>query len=261
MRKLPVTLALSHVLRSTRSNIGFAWFISWPWMLVLLPVDLAASVIARPASGAPDQMTATAAVASLLVGLLSMFAFSSIAVNWHRYILRDERPHGAARLRADNTVWRYFGNTLLIIAIVGLCFLPVAFLTAAAIFYLGNAGLAIAVPLYLAALLVSLSSFYRLSVKLPAIALERRDYGLRNAWEDTRGNHWQLVGVALNFFLLVLGLALIIFLAGAAGGATSLGILSVFVVGIQLLVNWFGTIVAVTLLTSLYGFFAEKRDF
>jgi len=40
-------------------------------------------------------------------------------VNWHRYILLDEVPHGMERLRLDATVWRYVGNILLIALILG----------------------------------------------------------------------------------------------------------------------------------------------
>ena len=37
MRKLPAFAAFGHASRSTTDNIGFAFHISWPWVLMLLP--------------------------------------------------------------------------------------------------------------------------------------------------------------------------------------------------------------------------------
>jgi hypothetical protein len=44
MRKLPVFAALGHAFKSTTDNIGFAFHISWPWMLLLLPLNVAVNL-------------------------------------------------------------------------------------------------------------------------------------------------------------------------------------------------------------------------
>ena len=44
MRKLPVFKALGHAIRSTTENMGFAFHISWPWMLLLLPFNAAVNL-------------------------------------------------------------------------------------------------------------------------------------------------------------------------------------------------------------------------
>ena len=44
MRKLPVIAALGNAFRSTTDNIGFAFHISWPWMLLLLPLNVAVNL-------------------------------------------------------------------------------------------------------------------------------------------------------------------------------------------------------------------------
>lgn len=262
MRKLPVGAAFGHMMNSTVNNLGFAWHVSWPWMLIILPLNVALSLYqflnTPAAAGEPDPVTGMIA---LVIGLFSMFAFSSIAVSWHRYILRDEVPQGWARLRTDNTVWRYFGNTLLIFLIVLACILVPALFAGLLLFAFGDLGAIFAIPIYFAALLWGVASFYRWSVKLPAIALERQDYFLQNAWADTQNNFWPLVGLAVLFALVILVLAFIIagltYLVASSGFVFALLIMIV----VQVMVNWVVTIMAVTLLTSLYGFFVERRDF
>lgn len=261
VRKLPVGAAFGHVLRSTLNNIGFAWHLSWPWLLVILPMNIFAGLYGMTESVTSETISPGAMVISLAIGLMSMFAFASIAVSWHRYILLDEVPKGWARLRADNVVWRYFGNTLLIFLILFAGLVPVVLLAAVFNAVLGNMGAIFAVPLYFAGVLYSLAVFYRLSVKLPAIALERRDFLLRDAWVVTDGNNWPLIGLALLFFISVVALALLVAAASWVIAQTGVSFLLFVSMAVQITLNWIVTIMGVTLLTSLYGFFVEKRDF
>jgi hypothetical protein len=97
-------------------------------------------------------------------------------------------------------------------------------------------------------------------VKLPSVARGRTDFNVRDAWRATDGNFWQILGLVLLFFiwLLIVGLAMLLvtYLFGQLG---TLG-LSISL-AIQVAVNWVATILGVTLLTSLYGFFVEGREF
>lgn len=261
MRKLPVGAAFGHVLRSTINNLKFAWHLSWPWLLVILPLNLIASIYGVSEGLTPGTPSGGAAVLSIVIGLMSMFAFSSIAVSWHRHILLDEVPQGWARLRADNTVWRYFGNTLLIFLIILAGLLPVIIVAAVLLAFMGDVGAVISVPLYLAGALFSLAAFYRLSVKLPAIALERQDFQMRDAWAATQNNNWQLIGLALLFFVSVIVLALLVGVASWLLAQTGANFLLFVGLAAQIALNWIVTIMGVTLLTSLYGFFVEGREF
>lgn len=45
---------------------------------------------------------------ALLLGI-SMLAFSSLSVSWHRLLLLDDEAEGVDRLRIDGIVWRYLG--------------------------------------------------------------------------------------------------------------------------------------------------------
>jgi hypothetical protein len=261
MRTLPVTAAFGHVVRSTINNASFAWSLSWPWMIIIIPVNIFAQLYGFSIEPGMTEPSGAAVAVGAVVGLLTLFAFASIAVSWHRYILLDEIPQGLARLRADNTVWRYFGNTLLIFLILLAGFLPVGLLVGMLVAALQNAGAIISVPIYLAAIIFGVAAFYRMSVKLPAIALERKDFTLKEAWAKTQGNVWQLFGLALLFVLTLIGMGLVLVAIAYVLQLTGLSIALFLSLAIQMMFNWLGTIAGVTLLTSLYGFFIENRDF
>ena len=260
MRILPVTAAFDHIVRSAINNLRFAFHVAWPWLVILVPVNIAVSLAAPfdPVAG----LNSRGILLTILAGLLSLFVFSSIAVNWHRYILKDELPMGATRLRTDGLVWRYFGTTLLIMLMLLLALLPFAFLLELLARALGQAALLIVVPAYVALLLAGLAAFYRLSIRLPAIALGRTDYRFKDAWAESQGNSWQLVGLGLLLFLVMIVVALVFgvmmtLLAKFPGGVVGQIAGAIVETG----ANWLVSILAVTALTSLYGFFSESRNF
>ena len=270
MRKLPVFKALGHAFRSTTDNIGFAFHISWPWVLILLPFNVATNLylvmngLQTGSEPNPEMLGKFFAVITPLV-LASIVAYASIAVNWHRYVLLDEIARGWQRLRIDSLTWRYIGNFILIILVlivggiaVGLALGIGGFLANA---ILGETVAAILLIPALAALYVfAFVAAYRLSVKLPAVALGRSDFSLRNAWEETKGNSWRLLGLLILFFLCLMLVAVGMFAITYAFGLLGTVGLSL-AVAIQVMVNWVATILGVTLLTSLYGFFVEGREF
>jgi hypothetical protein len=265
MRKLPVTSALGHAIKSTTDNIGFAFHISWPWMLLLLPLNVGVNLyLVFNGVQDPQKMITQAFFLIIPLAIASTVAYCSIAVNWHRYVLLDEVAEGWQRLRIDSLMWRYIGNAILIglILIAGgivavLVFALVGWVLGAAV---GEASLIVIVPSVLALYAYALVSAYRLAVKLPSVALGRNDFFMGDAWRATAGNFWQILGLLLLFVicLLLVGLAMLLvtYMLGQVG---TLG-LSVSL-AIQVAINWVATILGVTLLTSLYGFFVEGREF
>jgi hypothetical protein len=265
MRKLPVTRALNHAIKSTTDNIGFAFHISWPWMLLLLPLNVAVNLY-LVFNGMQDLKNLTAQSFLLIVPLAiaSIVAYCSIAVNWHRYVLLDEVAEGWQRLRVDSLMWRYIGNAILI----GLILIAGGIVAALALSLVGwglsavvgEALLIAIVPCVIALYAYAIVSAYRLAVKLPSVALGRNDFNMRDAWRVTDGNFWSILGLLLllSICLSLVGLALLLvtYFFGQTG---TLG-LSVSL-AIQVAINWIATILGVTLLTSLYGFFVEGREF
>ena len=197
--------------------------------------------------------------------IASIIAYASIAVSWHRYILLDEIPHGWKRLRVDSVTWRYIGNFFVIIVLVFVCMFAVGLAVGAAGYILKvimgeTLGSIIALSSLSFMSIYAIIMSYRLSVKLPAVALGRSDFRMKDARRATEGNMWRLLGLLI---LLILCMLLV--------GACMLAITFIFnkfgtvglsvSIAIQVMVNWVTTILGVTLLTSLYGFFVEGRDF
>jgi len=261
-RQLPAAACIGHAIRSVRNNIVYAFRISWPWYAILVPISLGASYVIDNLTGGDPEKVFTAPVLAIYLVLLpiSLVALSSIAVNWHRYILLDEVPHGSEIFRLDDKTWRYLGNVVLISLIcagIGIAAALIMGLAAAG----GQAIVVIAAILFIIAMAFIVVLFFRLSVKLPAIALGRRDFNLADSFAVTKDNTLRLLALALLEFLLVFAalaaMVLILVLAGYVSLMLS------FVIGsiLQVLFNWIFTIFSITLLTSLYGFFVENRDY
>src|SRR5205085_2731995 len=100
-----------------------------------------------------------------------------------------------------------------------------------------------------------------LSLKLPAVALGRTDFSFRDALKSADGNFWQIAVVfvlnALAIFLPALALNEIILLLRQTNPAFAVP--AGLILSVPL--NLFFTLFSISVLTSLYGFFVEKRDF
>jgi hypothetical protein len=266
LRKLPVLPCFVHAVKSAWHNLRFAFTLSLPWLLVLVPLNVWAELrVPRfdPATVTPEQLAAMQGplLQFYAATFVSMIIYASIAVMWHLYILRDEVPAGAARLRLDGVVWRYVGNTILIGLMIMLLLLPLALVMAGFAAVSGGISPALLAVYMAAFLIIAVPVFYRLSIKLPAIALGRRDFRFGTAWNVTRGNMTQLM------LLGVLSLAAVALVGTVTGVVedllTRLGgevVTGVFLVLRQLL-GWALGLFGITMLTSLYGFFVEGRDF
>ena len=255
-RQLPVGTCLGHAVKSVRNNIRHAFRISWPWLLILILLGGIVTIIFNYAG----ENNFVASFSALLVWLLvAMMAGAAIAVHWHRYILVDEISRVSEILRVDNKTWRYFGNVLLIAIIVSAVQIVVMLPVRAATWATATGELVESFLSLIVALVAGVLS-YRLGVKLPAIALDRGDYRFADAWQATRGNDLRLLFV----FLIQLVVSLIIFfvvyslLISLAVLHPALGVIG-FVIFFVFL--WLLSIFNITILTSLYGFFVEGRDF
>ena len=262
MRELPVTGVLGHSIKSTLNNIGFAFHVSWPWMLLILPFNIAGNAyVMLDRTGSPGQVNPATLAVSLFSGLLTMIAFSSIAVGWHRYILRDEVPQGSQRLRLDATVWRYFGNTILIVLMMAAAAIPIGILVIALSMVMGKASAVLIVPVYIAAILAAISYSYRLGIKLPAVAIGRPGYTFKTALADSAGNFWRFVGLGILVGLISIAFAVAVGVPAYLIAQSPSEPLLYVMIAVQLVINWLATVWTVTMLTSLYGYFAERRNF
>lgn len=269
--------ALRHVLRSAFGHLPFAASVSWPWMVFILtlqalvvwlfpdlPVVTLAVLTPDDLKTLPPEML----IVLVVTFTANLFAFCSIAVNWHRFMLLGEWAQGWDRMRLDGTVMSYLGNALLAqlicVGIVVATIIATLLLSLVLALVLPKAAwmTAVAIAWALAIGWCAVAG-QRLFLKLPAIAIERPDYGFRDAWDDTRGH-------GSGLFAFILMLLVLVFLAGFASGfagalvsrgfepagATGRLVLALA----QCAATWMALIVGVTALTTLYGILGEGRE-
>jgi len=247
MRKLSPTKAITHALNSVLNYRQVAARIGLVWLPVLLLTGIA-EIYAGPPDPRAETLT-PAALVQLASGIVSIIAVCSMAVGWHRFILRDELGPG---LRLDGNVMRYAGNTILIMlamVVPSLLFIVSALVAPAAA----------AIGLPAVALIGGLVT--RLSVKLPAVALGNRGFSFRDAWAATEGNFWQCLGVFLLNSAVMLGGFLLLLLVGGGVGQVSPMLGEFVTTAGSILLQLFFAFFNASVLTSLYGFFVERRDF
>ncbi len=247
-RDLPVFKAFSHILSGVSAHWREALKPALPWLVI---VALLNAWVLKSEVSSPSPQTELAVNWIDLVS--AVIAGSSIAVTWNQFILRDVPLTSVQIFRLDRAVWRYLGR---ILAIISICFIPLLALVLAVDF---------APPLLLpiiVALFVQLAVFgYRMSLTLPAAAVNNSDFGMREALEVTRGNNFKILALLILMVLVILGV-LMAFI-------TIVGILKIInpvaaqIGGFVLImpIVFFNTLVTSNLLTSLYGFFVERRNF
>ncbi|MDP8996588.1 MAG: hypothetical protein M3O03_06250, partial [Pseudomonadota bacterium] len=215
MQKIPVFKTFGNMVDSIIENLGAAFAMSWPWLLVLFPIRAAGDLYLlwngisklKPTPAETTELYSMSAI----TGILTANVFSSIAVNWHRFILRNEVAEGSQRLRLDGLVWRYFLFIIIIAIIISLVIFAGVFgvtLVSAVLYYASNAlGILIGMFVGLPLVLLVFGMWARWSVKLVAIAMGNKDYTLSDAWRATRGNTWRLTGLEFLFgcVLLLIG--------------------------------------------------------
>lgn len=259
-RKLPVGTCIRHAVNSVRNNISYAFRISWPWYGAIVVLSIANfALLGVLAAGGNLDLTPFGVV--LLVAA-SLVAFAAIAVNWHRYILLDEVPKGGDIFRLDGKTWRYLGNLFLVAFILSIIStFTIGPLIALAVGLYSYAVIAVMIIIGLIVFLFMAIFSVRLSVKLPAVALGRQDFSFSHALAATRGNTPQLFLLVL--FQLALAIGVSLFMLFLEYLTVSIHPIFGFIVGllVQLFLNWILLIFGITILTSLYGFFVEQRDF
>jgi membrane-anchored glycerophosphoryl diester phosphodiesterase (GDPDase) len=182
-------------------NLAEVIRISWLWLLLMTPVLFAIIWFVSPylfevmqaasAGGVMPRPSGFVLLVQAIETLVMLPMVASIAVAWHRLVLRDEHVTERAYLRLDRVVLVYAALLLL----VRLLYTLPSYLND---MFAGTATDAETMSWLLPTLLIFLLmivGFYvvaRLSVILPALALEHDDITLGRVWKETRGNGWKL---------------------------------------------------------------------
>jgi hypothetical protein len=270
-RKLPVWRTVGACYAAVAGNLGQLVRISWLWLLIMLPVYAAINWMdwaLKEASGvlSPGDLTA----------IVELPFLASIAVAWHRLILRQERVTAPAYLRLDGTVWLYALYSFLLMLLVVAPAVPLLVraapsdtlggpvavmqganrdLVASIAIMAAVQGVAILLALILAVLVP------RLSLVLPALAVGER-LSPAQSWRMTRGNTLHLALATLLCTLPGYLLVVLVLLAfswdwteGVEDRAAFAAAGLIISIGFAVL-----AVLAVTLLSLTYRFFAGQRD-
>jgi hypothetical protein len=201
-RKLPVFATVGRAYAATLRSFPTLLRISWLWVLAIALVGALFGWVGRsilPPHASPADIARFTTMDMIafqgfntLAALAVLPFLSSIAVNWHRYLLLGERPAATAFARLDGTVWSYT---------VALAVLTLLRTAIAVVQQVGlpagdggpPAGSAVIVQLALTVLSVAAFMYIgRYSLALPARALEHGWVSFSDAFTTTQGNTWRL---------------------------------------------------------------------
>ncbi|HEU4381580.1 MAG TPA: hypothetical protein VFR73_23665 [Hyphomicrobiaceae bacterium] len=249
--KLPFWRTVGACYAIVFGNFGSLLRISWLWLLIMLPVYAAAEWLDSRSQGNETGSL----LLSMLPSVLEVPALASIAVAWHRLVLRQESVQGAVYLRLDRVVWWY---AMILLACMVATIGPILFGIAAVLPHnVSSQGALSLIVTMLAGFGVGLGVgvfvLPRLSLVLPAGALGER-LTLGEAWRATRGNTWRLACASLLCSLppLIPAAALVFLVEGTSLDESVIGI-TVYSLAYVLIVT-----IAVTLLSLAYRHFVER---
>jgi hypothetical protein len=183
--------------------------------------------------------------------LVSVITSLWIAVAWHRYILLEEEPGIIPEFRGDR-ILSYFKTAVLIFLILIIPAMILIFISGAiAIPYGQNGGSTFVAEMIVTVIVLPLTVIgFRLSTILPGVALGKRG-AISDGWQATSGETGDFVvlSVAWSALLFVLGLVM-----GALGSA-----IPALTILFELVVGWVTMMIGISILTTLYGHYIEKR--
>ncbi|MFT3986383.1 hypothetical protein [Aestuariivirga sp.] len=265
-RPLPPMSTLEHAISNTFRHSFFALKLVLAWALVLVPAFALAMLPLRGLNLQDAAHLPPHAIAILAVlGVLVLLALLSMGVNWQRRLLLGESPKGLAWWRLDGHVWRsLFAHLMVFVALAIFAALAAAmktfgepWLTAR----IGGAAKPVTILVLVILGIIGLTTGYRLAVKLPGVAIGRRDYKFRHAWGDTRRNTLRFLGFTF-WYLFSLAVAGAIcagaFFAQKAEPTLWAQIAAAVVIALAI---WFALWMSLTVFASMYSYWGEKKDF
>ncbi|MGV3490578.1 MAG: hypothetical protein ACO1OG_04575 [Devosia sp.] len=192
---------------------------------------------------------AAAAPLMLVITVLAIVVFVWIAVTWHRYILLNELPEGQLPPFNQSRMLAYGGWTLAIGFIAGLAALVLGSIVGILLIILPFLGFIAAIAAMTAALILG----YRLSPILPAAAIGR-PLTIGEAWQSTAGASVDIIILAVISAIAAWAIDIPAYIVGMAGAPGAL-LATVWV----LATGWVKMMVGISIITTLYGVFVEKR--
>ena len=198
---------------------------------------------------------------------------SIIAVFWHRNILLNETHAPGVPLRFDGLIWRYVGYCILMFLIIFLIVLVGGSLIGIimtlsgglpAVASSGIPGASILMFLFMFLFMIPfllwfLVVFFRFSLVLPAAAIGRRGFGLRMAWNLTRGNSWQIQKINLPIIVFGIVVGLVLFFISFSVGYMSGGVPIWLFLLANTFVNYILVLLGIGVLSLSYAYLTQEQ--
>ena len=246
-----------HSIRQVLNNMAAALRISGALFLVQLVVSYALGVSLSGGSEAELQQRMMSGdlpwLGLVLVFVITVITGIWIAVAWHRYVLKLEMPTTFIPPFHTDRMLGYFGNSLLLMLIA----IPIALVMSLIVGFIATSfysstsvpSIAVGILIGVVTMLPVIVVIYRLSVILPGSALGEK-VRLGEAWSKTVGSSGAIILLAVLSILAAVAIDLPMLLLG-----------SVPLLGFvwSAATAWLKMMVGISILTTLYGHFVEKR--
>lgn len=191
-------------------------------------------------------------IGALVALIVSLATALWIAVAWHRFVLLNEQPQGFVPVWRGDRIAEYFLRSLgygliltvaamVLAMIAGMLFSPLL-RSGSYVLFLILSALVVQIPLMIFA--------FRLSAALPGAALDS-GHDFMAGWQATQGQTADIAVLAAIAVVAHLVLALL--------GLLVFSHLWVLAVLWQIVAGWLVTMVAISILTTLYGHYIERR--
>ena len=187
----------------------------------------------------------------MVAGVLATLLYLWIAVAWHRFVLLDEVPNGAVPTFHQDRLLAYLGRGLQAGAVLLGAGIALFIISLILLMIGGPSPIAVLVIGFIALTIFLLIS-YRLAPMLPAAAIGR-PVGVAAAWTATSGASGTILVLAAISAIASLIIDL------------PINLLKLMPAGVWLVFAWVGIMgwvklmVGVSILTTLYGVYIEKR--
>ena len=186
---------------------------------------------------------------AIITGLLLLVVYIWLAVTWHRYILLDEVPSGQLPAFNMNRILSYAGSAILL-GLILVAISIVVSLVLSPLLFLGFLVFILPIVVIAIALIID----YRLGLVLPAKAVDK-PLSFGEAWAATKGQNGTILVLAIVSALAAVIIDIPAYIFGLIPGIGYILSL-IWTLG----TGWVKVVVGVSILTTLYGVYIEKRN-
>ncbi len=245
-----------HAMRMVFGNLRAALRIGGVALVVLLALGISAGL--TPPPGALHGPSTAGMATNLLLTIARVIVGLWVAVAWHRFILLEETPGALLPRWNGAAIWAYVKAGVVLALIVLLIILPIAFVggllmvpMTASMATSASPRMLMALIGFIIALVPACYIFFRLAPVLPAAAVGS-GLSLREAWFQTSPGAGALamltlVSIVASWLVQYPGLLI-------AGVTPAMALIWITVV------QWLVLMVGVSIVTTIYGHYVEKRD-